>query len=134
MLLTGPNFSGKSVYLKQVAIIVFLAQIGSFVPAETATIGLVDQMFTRIHSKETVSKMQSAFLLDLQQVTKAMHGATEHSLVLMDEFGKGTQTADGIALFCATLQHFMDRGSGCPRVMATTHFHGMKRRLELTGW
>lgn len=92
LLLTGPNYSGKSVYLKQVAIIVYMAHIGCFVPAAAATIGLTDKILTRITTRETVSKMHSAFMIDLQQVALAVTLATRKSLVIIDEFGKGTES------------------------------------------
>ena len=90
LIMTGPNYSGKSVYLKQVALIVYLAHIGSFVPAEAATIGLTDKILTRISTGETVSKAQSAFTIDCQQVASAINLATRRSLIVIDEFGKGT--------------------------------------------
>ena len=93
LILTGPNYSGKSIYLKQVAIIVYMAHIGCFVPADAATIGLTDKILTRIATRETVSKMQSAFMIDLQQVALAMTLATRRSLVIIDEFGKGTDSS-----------------------------------------
>lgn len=90
LIMTGPNYSGKSVYLKQVALIVYMAHVGCFVPADMAVIGLTDKILTRITTRETVSKFQSAFMIDLQQVTLAMNLATNRSLVVIDEFGKGT--------------------------------------------
>ena len=92
LILTGPNYSGKSVYLKQVAIIVFMAHIGCFVPAEAATLGVTDKILTRIATRETVSKVQSAFMIDLQQIALAMTLATHRSLIIIDEFGKGTDS------------------------------------------
>lgn len=92
LILTGPNYSGKSVYLKQVAIIVYMAHIGCFVPADAATIGLTDKILTRIATRETVSRTQSAFMIDLQQVALATTLATHRSLVIIDEFGKGTES------------------------------------------
>ena len=93
LILSGPNYSGKSVYLKQVAIIVYMAHIGCFVPADAATIGLTDKILTRIATRETVSKIQSAFMIDLQQIALAMTLATHRSLVVIDEFGKGTESS-----------------------------------------
>jgi DNA mismatch repair protein MSH5 len=90
ILLTGPNYSGKSVYQKQIALIVYMAHIGSFVPADAAVIGLTDQILTRIATRETVSKTQSAFMIDVQQIALALKQATRRSLVVIDEFGKGT--------------------------------------------
>lgn len=92
LMMTGPNFSGKSVHLKHVALIVYMAHVGCFVPADAATIGLTDKILTRIATKETISKAQSAFMIDLQQVSKALSLATHRSLVIVDEFGKGTDS------------------------------------------
>lgn len=92
LILTGPNYSGKSVYLKQVAIIVYMAHIGCFVPADAAIVGLTDKILTRIATRETVTRTQSAFMMDLQQVALAMTLATHRSLVIIDEFGKGTES------------------------------------------
>lgn len=93
LLLTGPNYSGKSIYLKQVAIIVYMAHVGCFVPADAATVGLTDKILTRLATRETVSKVQSAFMIDLQQIALAMALATHRSLVVIDEFGKGTDSS-----------------------------------------
>ena len=92
LMMTGPNYSGKSVYLKQVALIVYMAHVGCFVPADRATVGLTDKILTRIATRETVSRFQSAFMIDLQQVALAMTLATHRSLVIIDEFGKGTDS------------------------------------------
>ena len=93
LMMTGPNYSGKSVYLKQVALIVYMAHVGCFVPADQAIIGLTDKILTRIATRETVSRFQSAFMIDLQQVALAMTLATHRSLVIIDEFGKGTDSS-----------------------------------------
>ena len=93
LLLTGPNYSGKSIYLKQVAIIVYMAHVGCFVPADAAKIGLTDKILTRLATRETVSKVQSAFMIDLQQIALAITLATHRSLVIIDEFGKGTDSS-----------------------------------------
>ena len=92
-LMTGPNQSGKSIYLKQVALIVYMAHIGSFVPAEEATIGITDKILTRIAAKETVSNIHSAFAIDLKQVLSTLRLASRRSLILLDEFGKGTESS-----------------------------------------
>ncbi|KAH9841446.1 DNA mismatch repair protein MutS [Rhodofomes roseus] len=135
---TGANACGKSVYLKQIAMIQYMAQIGCFVPAECATLGIVDKIFTRVQTRESVSKVQSAFMIDLNQVSFALRNATERSLILLDEFGKGTMSSgsyplaptglvyhllDGAGLFCSVLKHLASRGSACPKVLAATHFH-----------
>ncbi|XP_053523472.1 mutS protein homolog 5 isoform X4 [Artibeus jamaicensis] len=122
-VITGPNSSGKSIYLKQVGLITFMALVGSFVPAEEAEIGAVDAIFTRIHSCESISLGLSTFMIDLnQQVAKAVNNATEQSLVLIDEFGKGTNTVDGLALLAAVLRHWLSLGPTCPHVFVATNF------------
>lgn len=123
LLLTGPNYSGKSVYQKQVALIVYMAHIGSFVPAQSAIIGLTDKILTRVTTRETVSKAQSAFMIDLQQVAMALNLATRRSLVIIDEFGKGTDSNDGAGLAAGVFQYLLSLGNESPKVVAATHFH-----------
>lgn len=123
LALTGPNHSGKSIYLKQVAIIVYLAHVGSFVPADEATIGITDKILTRISTRESVNRTESAFAIDLNQVAQAIRSSTRRSLILLDEFGKGTNQDDGAGLLAATLDHFLSLGSNAPRMLVATHFH-----------
>lgn len=123
MIMTGPNHSGKSVYLKQVALIVYLAHIGSYVPADQACIGLTDRLLTRIATRESVSRNESAFAIDLKQAAFSINFATCRSLILIDEFGKGTNTMDGAGLLTALLDHFSHLGEGAPKVLVATHFH-----------
>ncbi|KAK0244297.1 muts domain V-domain-containing protein [Armillaria nabsnona] len=127
VLCTGANACGKSVFLKQIAMIQFMAQIGCFVPADSATLGVVDKIFTRISTRESVSKVQSAFMIDLNQVSLALRNSTARSLIILDEFGKGTLSTDGAGLLCGVLKHLMDRGADCPKVLAATHFHDVFR-------
>jgi DNA mismatch repair protein MSH5 len=124
LVLTGPNYSGKSVYLKQVALIVFMAHVGSFVPAESARIGLTDKILSRVTTRETVSRQQSAFMLDLQQISLSLGLATRRSLLIIDEFGKGTESSDGAGLACAVMEHLLSVGSERVKVVGATHFHG----------
>ncbi|KAJ6559109.1 DNA mismatch repair protein MutS [Mycena vulgaris] len=126
VLCTGANACGKSVYLKQIALIQYMAQ--------SATLGIVDKIFTRISTRESVSKVQSAFMIDLNQVSLALRNSTARSLVLLDEFGKGTLSTgsyafflDGAGLFCGVLKHLLNRGPNCPKVLAATHFHDVFR-------
>lgn len=123
VLMTGPNYSGKSVYLKQVAVIVFMAHIGSFVPAEAAKIGITDKILTRISTRESVSRIQSAFMIDLQQISVALSLATRRSLLVIDEFGKGTESSDGAGLAAGVFEHLLRRDQYCPKVLGATHFH-----------
>lgn len=123
LIMTGPNYSGKSVYLKQNALIVYMAHIGSYVPAERATIGLTDKILTRIATCESVSRNQSAFMIDLQQVALSMSLATRRSLVIIDEFGKGTNSIDGAGLACGVFEYFLNLGPNRPKVLGATHFH-----------
>lgn len=123
LILTGPNNSGKSVYMKQVALIVYLAHTGSYVPATRATIGITDCILTRIATRETVVNDESAFLVDVKQAAFSMNFATRRSLLLIDEFGKGTAAESGSALFAAYLDYFLDLGAERPKVLAGTHFH-----------
>ncbi|EFN56890.1 hypothetical protein CHLNCDRAFT_144556 [Chlorella variabilis] len=107
-VVTGPNFSGKSCYAKQVALITFLAHVGSFVPAASARVGLADRIFTRVASREAAAVPQSTFMIDLTQIAAMLRLGTERSLCIIDEFGKGTLAADGVGLLCATLRHFAE--------------------------
>jgi DNA mismatch repair protein MSH5 len=138
LIMTGPNYSGKSVYLKQNALIVYMAHIGSFVPADKAVIGLTDKILTRIATRESISRDQSAFMIDLQQVSLMVNLATRRSLIVIDEFGKGTNASDGAGLCCAVFEHFLNLGVNRPKVLAATHFHEifegrfLRERPELT--
>ncbi|CAI1926602.1 hypothetical protein SEUBUCD646_0D00950 [Saccharomyces eubayanus] len=122
IIITGANASGKSVYLTQTGLIVYLAQIGCFVPAERAKIGIVDKILTRIRTQETIYKTQSSFALDSQQMAKSLSLATEKSLLLIDEYGKGTDILDGPSLFGSIMVN-MSKNEKCPRILACTHFH-----------
>ncbi|KZL80976.1 domain v [Colletotrichum incanum] len=123
LIVTGPNHSGKSVYIKQVALIVYLAHIGSFVPADSATIGITDRILTRISTRESVSLTESSFGTDLRQVAYLLKWATRRTLVAIDEFGKGTTVDDGPGLMTALIDHFTTLSSQTPKVLITTHFH-----------
>ncbi|KAK5651755.1 hypothetical protein OQA88_11717 [Cercophora sp. LCS_1] len=123
LVLTGPNNSGKSIYMRQVALIVYLAHIGSYVPASRAVVGLTDRILTRIATRETVARDESAFLVDLKQAAFAVNFATRRSLILVDEFGKGTNPETGAGLLAAYLANFLHIPSLRPKVLVGTHFH-----------
>ncbi|TYG72015.1 hypothetical protein ES288_D05G446000v1 [Gossypium darwinii] len=118
-IITGPNYSGKSIYIKQVALIVFLSHIGSFVPADAATVGLTDRIFCAMGGK-LMTAQQSTFMIDLHQVGMMLRQATSRSLCLLDEFGKGTLTEDGIGLLGGTIKHFANLDVP-PKVLVCTH-------------
>lgn len=121
-ILTGANQSGKSVFLTQNGLIVLLAQIGCFVPAKRAKIGIVDRILSRIKTRETMTKDQSSFALDSLQMAKCLSLATERSLILIDEFGKGTDIVDGPAMFGSIITR-SSQNQKCPRIIGCTHFH-----------
>ena len=110
MILTGPNACGKSVCLKQVGIICFLAHLGSWVPASEATIPIVDGIYTRIQTVDSIALGLSAFTVDLNQMSRALNNGSGHSLVLVDEFGKGTTKMDGQALLGSCIEHWCQQG------------------------
>nr|XP_020462824.1 mutS protein homolog 5 isoform X2 [Monopterus albus] len=125
-IITGPNSSGKSIYLKQVGLIVFMALIGSDVPAKEAEIGLVDGIFTRMQSRESVSLGLSTFMIDLNQMAQALNSSTGNSLVLIDEFGKGTNTVDGLSLLAASVSHWLRKSPvDVPHILLATNFHSL---------
>lgn len=100
-----------------------MAHVGSFVPCEAAKIGLTDKILTRIATRESVSRIQSAFMIDLQQISVALSLATRRSLIIVDEFGKGTESYDGAGLAAGVYEHLLGRGVDCPKVLGATHFH-----------
>uniref|UniRef100_A0A674PQT7 MutS protein homolog 5 n=1 Tax=Takifugu rubripes TaxID=31033 RepID=A0A674PQT7_TAKRU len=125
-VITGPNSSGKSIYLKQVGLIVFMALIGSDVPAKEAEVGLVDGIYTRMQSRESVSVGLSTFMIDLNQMAQALNSSTGNSLVLIDEFGKGTNTVDGLSLLAASISHWLKKAAvDVPHVLIATNFHSL---------
>ncbi|CAJ0932966.1 unnamed protein product, partial [Mesorhabditis belari] len=128
---TGPNASGKSVYLKTVGVLVYLAHIGSFVPAEKATIGPCDRILSRVYTVDTVLDGLSTFACDVNQIATAISRATRNSLVIIDEFGKGTVTEVGLAFLASILNFWIERGSQSPHVFASSHFYALPSLLHL---
>lgn len=123
MLLTAPNMAGKSVYLRQVALIVLMAQIGSFVPADEARLGLVDRVFTRVGLHEYAARGQSSFMLEMVETAWILHHATSRSLILLDEVGRGTSTADGLSIARAVVEYLHNHPRVKARALFATHYH-----------
>ena len=128
ILVTGPNMAGKSTILRQIGLCVLLAQIGSFVPATKATIGVVDRLFTRVGASDNLARGQSTFMVEMSETSAILHNATMQSLVLLDEIGRGTSTYDGVAIAWAVSEHLHDR-IGC-RTMFATHYHELMQLPE----
>lgn len=128
ILLTGPNMAGKSTILRQVGLVVIMAQMGSFVPADAATIGVVDRVFTRVGASDNLGRGQSTFLVEMAETSAIVHGATGRTLVLLDEIGRGTSTYDGVAIAWAVTEHVHDRIS-CKTIFAT-HYHELTQLTE----
>ena len=123
MVLTGPNMAGKSTYIRQVAIITLMAQVGSFVPASEATIGLVDRIFTRVGLQDDLATGQSTFMVEMVETAAILNQATPRSLVILDEIGRGTSTYDGLAIARSVIEHIHnDPRLGCKTLFAT-HYH-----------
>ena len=122
MILTGPNMSGKSVFMRQVALLTLLAQMGSFVPARSARVGLVDRILTRVGAQDNMARGQSTFLVEMVETASILHHATERSLILLDEVGRGTSTFDGLAIAWAVTEELHERGRGA-KVLFATHYH-----------
>jgi DNA mismatch repair protein MutS len=128
LLITGPNMGGKSTYMRQVALIALLAHCGSFVPAETATLGEIDQIFTRIGSSDDLASGRSTFMVEMTEAANILHNATEKSLVLVDEIGRGTSTFDGLALAYAIARHLLE--NNCSYTLFATHYFELTRLSE----
>jgi DNA mismatch repair protein MutS len=126
LVLTGPNMAGKSTYMRQAALIVLLAQIGSFVPARRARIGVIDRIFTRIGAQDYLLRGQSTFLVEMVETATILRQATARSLVLLDEIGRGTSTFDGLAIAWAVTEYLYERRPGA-KVVFATHYHELIR-------
>ena len=128
LLVTGPNMAGKSTILRQIGLAVVLAQMGSFVPAESADLGVVDRLFTRVGASDDLARGQSTFMVEMSETSAILHDATARSLVLLDEIGRGTSTYDGVAIAWAVTEHLHDR-VGC-KTMFATHYHELMQLPE----
>src|SRR5436305_12044730 len=129
-ILTGPNMAGKSTYLRQVALIVLLAQVGSFVPATSARLGVVDRVFARVGAQDDLAGQRSTFMVEMIETANILRNATPRSLLVLDEIGRGTSTFDGIAVARAVVEHIHDNPHlGCKTLFAT-HYHELADLAE----
>ncbi|NWG03399.1 MAG: DNA mismatch repair protein MutS [Syntrophaceae bacterium] len=131
LIITGPNMAGKSTYLRQVALIILMAQMGSFVPAGEATIGVVDRIFTRIGALDNIMRGQSTFMVEMMETARILNQATSRSLVVLDEIGRGTSTFDGLSIAWAVAEYLHDHASIRPKTLFATHYHELTE-LALT--
>jgi DNA mismatch repair protein MutS len=130
-LITGPNMSGKSTFLRQVALIVLMAQMGSFVPAQSARIGLVDRIFTRIGAQDEIHSGQSTFMVEMIETANILHHATRRSLLILDEIGRGTSTYDGVSIAWAVVEYIHNHPALRARTLFATHYHELIQLSEL---
>ena len=130
IIITGPNMSGKSAIIRQVALIVILAQIGSYVPAESSKIGIVDKIFTRVGASDNISKGESTFMVEMMETSSIMNNLTDRSLVLMDEIGRGTSTYDGISIAWSIVEYLHNQKNIHPKTLFATHYHELNQLEE----
>ena len=131
LIITGPNMAGKSVFLRQVGLIVLLAQIGSFVPAKKATIGLVDKIFTRVGASDNIASGESTFLVEMNETANILNNATPKSLILLDEVGRGTSTFDGVSIAWAITEYLHENKKVAAKTLFATHYHELNELARI---
>ena len=131
LIITGPNMAGKSTILRQIALIVLMAQMGSFVPADSATIGVIDRIFTRVGAQDDIGAGQSTFMVEMVEVANILNNATSRSLLILDEVGRGTSTYDGISLAWATVEHIHNHPRLQAKTLFATHYHELTELAEI---
>src|SRR5688572_3438978 len=130
LIITGPNMAGKSALLRQTALIVLLAQMGSFVPAESALIGIVDKVFTRVGASDNLSKGESTFMVEMTETASILNNLSDRSLILMDEIGRGTSTYDGVSIAWAIVEYLHNHKDYKPKTLFATHYHELNQLEE----
>jgi DNA mismatch repair protein MutS len=130
LIITGPNMAGKSALLRQTALIVLMAQMGCFVPADAATIGLVDKIFTRVGASDNLSQGESTFMVEMIETASILNNLSARSLIVMDEIGRGTSTYDGVSIAWAIVEYLHEHPLFRPRTMFATHYHELNQLAE----
>ncbi len=130
MIITGPNMAGKSALLRQVALVVLMAQIGSFVPANRATIGIVDRLFTRVGASDNLARGESTFMMEMTETASILHNLSDRSLLLIDELGRGTSTYDGVSIAWATVEYLHQHARFRAKTLFATHYHELHQLAE----
>jgi DNA mismatch repair protein MutS len=129
-VLTGPNMAGKSTYIRQVALICILAQIGSYVPASEAMLCVLDRVFTRVGASDDLARGRSTFMVEMQETANILNNATPRSLVVLDEIGRGTSTYDGISIAWAVAEHLHNQAANKAKTLFATHYHELTQLTE----
>jgi DNA mismatch repair protein MutS len=130
IIITGPNMAGKSALLRQTALIVLMAQMGSYVPAQAAIVGLVDKIFTRVGASDNLSRGESTFMVEMTETASILNNLSDRSLVLMDEIGRGTSTYDGVSIAWAIAEYLHNQHNNKPKTLFATHYHELNQLAD----